>query len=196
MGYRWHATMTAPPELIAEFLNDCENARYKIEPNGSAGESEGSWYEVDADFAAFSKLHPGVPMSILGEGEEPGDIFRIYARGGKVERIAAKVVHPDPPRWYLPPSLINMAAEALFAHRRGETEVLNEAAFERCSRALRMRECLEEILRIAAPSQQGEIPALEIPGDLELQALGAVKALVAELQDVKGPSQSGGRYVR
>lgn len=43
-----------------------------------------SWYDHDKDMRAYSRAHPGVVFVLDGDGEEVGDVWRKWYRGGQV----------------------------------------------------------------------------------------------------------------
>ena len=53
------------------------------------------WYNWVDDISKLSKLYPLKIFKWDCEGEESGDIWRIYAKNGKVETVRAKIVFDD-----------------------------------------------------------------------------------------------------
>jgi hypothetical protein len=49
------------------------------------------WYEHEKDMIALSKEFPDVLFELYGEGEAPGDLWRKYFKGGKIQRCYAKI---------------------------------------------------------------------------------------------------------
>jgi hypothetical protein len=53
------------------------------------------WYDSNSDMAILSEQYPGWLFVLKGEGEDSGDIWRLYAYRGKTHIIKAKIVWPD-----------------------------------------------------------------------------------------------------
>lgn len=54
------------------------------------------WYDHDSDMLAVSTLLPGVTLTLSGEGEEQGDVWRKVYRDGKiVKQQKARLVFDD-----------------------------------------------------------------------------------------------------
>jgi|14_taG_2_1085336.scaffolds.fasta_scaffold63781_1 hypothetical protein len=58
-------------------------------------EGEIKWYGWDDDMKGYSKKHPNVTFSILGEGEESGDLWVAYFKNGKMHFAAAEITYED-----------------------------------------------------------------------------------------------------
>ena len=80
--------------LIAEFVGENEEAAYAIDEDGSVEESC-KWYGHEKDMRAFSMKHPEALFRLSGEGEESGDIWAEYYRGGKMQNCKARIVIPE-----------------------------------------------------------------------------------------------------
>ena len=67
---------------------------------GSLIMSDFSWYEHEEDMAKLAARFPSTTFQLSGEGEEAGDIWRMYFRHGR-EPVTqrARVVFDDPPEW-------------------------------------------------------------------------------------------------
>jgi hypothetical protein len=57
---------------------------------------EVKWYEVAETVAVVSAKHPGVLITILGQGQTPGDEWIIHAHGGEIERHKRAAWVPPP----------------------------------------------------------------------------------------------------
>lgn len=56
--------------------------------------SDLKWYDHEADMAEVSARHPGAFITMDGNGEEDGDVWRLYACNGKTEKVEGKIVFP------------------------------------------------------------------------------------------------------
>jgi hypothetical protein len=82
------------PELTTKLVEENEEANYALESDGSSSESC-KWYDHEKHMREFSAKHPDALFKLSGEGEEAGDIWVEYYRGGKVQQCRAKIVFPD-----------------------------------------------------------------------------------------------------
>jgi len=53
-----------------------------------------SWPSYLEDIKNFSELFPAVTIYGEGSGDEPGDLFRLVAKGGKVVEKLATIIYP------------------------------------------------------------------------------------------------------
>lgn len=95
IGYytRFKLTVTGETDIdvIGEFRNENDYAEGALDENGrSAGECK--WYDCKEDVLELSKKHPNILFLLEGEGEEAGDVWRLYARNGKSCYQKAKMV--------------------------------------------------------------------------------------------------------
>ena len=81
-------------DLIAELRTECDEANYALDDTGGSEESC-KWYSHDIDMKRFSEKHPEALFRLSGEGEESGDIWQEYYRGGKRQVCKARIVIPD-----------------------------------------------------------------------------------------------------
>lgn len=100
MGYYWRATLDASPEAIADLRSRSRDARDKLDEAGRTTEGELSWAAMLKDLRELSTRHDEA-IILHGEGEEAGDVFKVYARGGQIKRVDAEIVHGPPPVWFL-----------------------------------------------------------------------------------------------
>ena len=68
-----------------------------------SGESDDrvKWYEHEADMCKMSLEIPGVLFHLMGEGENTGDLWDLYALNGRVQKHKAEIVRKpfDPKGW-------------------------------------------------------------------------------------------------
>ncbi len=62
-----------------------EEASYALLPNGETNNSDARWYKHEDDMRAFSKWHPSFIFKLHGDGEEQGDVWVKYFKGGKMQ---------------------------------------------------------------------------------------------------------------
>ena len=90
-------------EILEPDMTEEDRARYYADKEGRfynaidiALQEEMKWYESDADMRQLSNEFPEVEFTLDGEGEESGDIWRAYYKGGKSQYTDAHVSF-DPP---------------------------------------------------------------------------------------------------
>jgi hypothetical protein len=94
MGYITAYSLSISPStadadaIIEDFLDTCEGASYAINEDGTT-EEPCKWYDHETDLKSFSKKYPDVLFILEGEGEESGDIWKLYVQNGKSHRIQA-----------------------------------------------------------------------------------------------------------
>ena len=77
-------------ELIELLRGECDYANYALQENGKTLESC-KWYDHEDDLKSFSRKHPYALFILNGEGEESGDLWKLYCRNGKVHRAKAVI---------------------------------------------------------------------------------------------------------
>lgn len=96
MGYYTRYDLTVEsldyPEIIEDLRNKNASARYALDENGDSEEGC-KWYDRREDMVAFSKLYPDAFFILHGEGEEGGDLWRMYVKNGKVQEVKAEIVY-------------------------------------------------------------------------------------------------------
>jgi len=55
------------------------------------GNVNAKWYDHEDHITQVSRQFPLVLITVDGEGEESGDMWRLYARNGEFEKVEAKV---------------------------------------------------------------------------------------------------------
>jgi len=80
--------------LISELREWCEDARDSFDDDGKC-EEETKWYSHREDLISFSKNHPEAIFLLCGQGEESGDIWREYYKGGRIQVCRAVISFDD-----------------------------------------------------------------------------------------------------
>jgi hypothetical protein len=97
MGYGTRYELLLKPykdEVIPELREYSEGAAYALNDDGESSESC-KWYEHENELKTFSKRHPNILFTLLGEGEESGDIWRLYVKDGKKKKVKAKLIFEE-----------------------------------------------------------------------------------------------------
>lgn len=81
-------------EIIKLFREECEDASYALDEDGSCYESC-KWYDHEVQLKAFSKKHPEVLFKLKGEGEESGNLWIKYFKNGKMQVAEAKIIFEE-----------------------------------------------------------------------------------------------------
>lgn len=104
MGYTTYFTgsVDGPTELLEEFFDWLEGhdefGKYGADPHGFVNSEFGddmSWYDHEEDVAELSKQFPHILFFLKGEGEEAGDVWKLWARNGKTKKVQAELVFPE-----------------------------------------------------------------------------------------------------
>lgn len=97
MGYYTRFSLSiieGDDNLINEFRNFSENAKYTIDEDGDSEESS-KWYSYHEDITKFSKTKPDAIFCLEGEGEESGDNWKLYVKDGHSQECRAELVYPE-----------------------------------------------------------------------------------------------------
>jgi len=103
MGYytRFELKITEPKNstlteesIIPEFRKKYECAKYALSEEGYT-EEPCKWYECEDELKEFSKSYPEHLFLLEGEGEESGDIWKLYVKNGKCQRASAQVTFDE-----------------------------------------------------------------------------------------------------
>lgn len=81
-------------KIIANFREVCENAKYAISDEGYCEEPI-KWYDSEKDLREFSKSYPEVLFTLIGSGEESGDLWMLYVKNGKAQMATAVLTYPE-----------------------------------------------------------------------------------------------------
>ena len=107
MGYytRFSGGVTGPPELLNVFSADAAEGvtygRHDAElddwlTGDFFGGDTAKWYGWKEDLVDVSKRYPNLLFFLEGEGEEPGDMWKAWARNGRVVETKARIVFDEP----------------------------------------------------------------------------------------------------
>lgn len=86
MGYYTNYTLIVDNEdfenIIWLFREEYADAKYALDEDGSSS-GETKWYSHKEELEKFSKGFPDVLFTLSGEGEETGDLWKLYVKNGK-----------------------------------------------------------------------------------------------------------------
>lgn len=80
--------------VIQQFREDCDNAEFAIDENGDCINST-KWYDHRDDLIQFSLKHPNMLFLLEGEGEDTGDVWKLYVKNGKSQLCEAIITFDD-----------------------------------------------------------------------------------------------------
>jgi hypothetical protein len=76
-----------------------ENVDYEKEISEIVGynpfEDISKWYDHENIMKEFSEKHPNTLFKLIGTGEDNDDMWHIYFRNGKMQRIQAEIVFAE-----------------------------------------------------------------------------------------------------
>jgi len=108
MGYntRFKAGVSGEGPVLERFYRDAENDKrfgdYDVPLSDFNSQyyvfdgKECKWYSWNDDLKGLSKEYPNLLFTLEGEGEEPGDLWKAWARNGKSVTVDAKITYPEP----------------------------------------------------------------------------------------------------
>ena len=84
-------------QIICDALNEITDYEFGLTSETSIKNEEGEikWYSSLEDLKKVSSLVPEALIQVDGEGEESGDIWRSYYKGGKCQMVEVKIVYED-----------------------------------------------------------------------------------------------------
>lgn len=80
--------------IIRGFRNFSHNAAYALDEEGTE-QNTCKWYRYKAELTRFSLNYPEVLFLLAGEGEENGDMWKLYVKGGKSFEARATITYPE-----------------------------------------------------------------------------------------------------
>lgn len=97
MGYYTSFELDVQPwadDIIPAFRSINATAEYCLSESGSTEESA-KWYDHKEDLVAFSRSYPDTLFVMSGEGEENGDMWKLYVKNGKSFYAEAIITYPE-----------------------------------------------------------------------------------------------------
>jgi len=98
-------TLKAESKPLLEKALEFWRADFGIDNEGEIIEKDGvfevslgvccSWVGYHEDIQNFSEIFPTLTIYAEGSGEEPGDLFRLVAKDGKVAEKQAIIIYPE-----------------------------------------------------------------------------------------------------
>ena len=84
-------------EAVAEkALTDYDYENIPLMMLGGHDDTYMKWYDYAKDMKKLSDQYPSVLFGLSGEGEEPGDLWKLWARNGKVIIAKARITFDTP----------------------------------------------------------------------------------------------------
>ena len=80
--------------IINELRNFSSEAKYALDEDGDSREVC-KWYDHTEDLIKFSINYPTWLFTLSGEGEEAGDVWKLYVLNGKKQLAKAKLTFDD-----------------------------------------------------------------------------------------------------
>lgn len=81
-------------ELLESIIENDREMFYGINSDGSTYDSV-KWYDHEIDMKYISSLHPSHIFMLEGSGEDSGDIWVKYFKGGKMQVCRAKITFDE-----------------------------------------------------------------------------------------------------
>ncbi|HBU90253.1 MAG TPA: hypothetical protein DEB53_03445 [Bacillus pumilus] len=97
MGYytQYEVEMDKDAELVREYVNENFDGNGNLTAVFNGWDDELKWYGHEVDMRAVSRQFPDVLITLTGEGEDSGDMWRKYFKGGKMQECPAKITFDD-----------------------------------------------------------------------------------------------------
>jgi hypothetical protein len=98
MGYYTTYKLKIEPELSISEVNQVltQGDRDGYWFDADSGMRDAKWYDHEPDMRALSRLNPDHLFILDGEGEEQGDVWRKYFKGGKCQEWRPSEQIPEP----------------------------------------------------------------------------------------------------
>lgn len=126
MGYRTDWKIRVIPEEMEDVaFEKIKKVSYYDIWNGSI--TEAKWYNVYTDLEKITLDDHSFALIIDADGEESGDIYRIYAWGGKTETVNPSITYEDPSWWEDVQTAMDKAKlEKIRLREQQEKDLLNQ----------------------------------------------------------------------
>ena len=96
MGYITTFELTVPnAEVYAETVKSLTGYEWYAE-SSDVLMMQGKWYDWESNMRNLSRYHPLVLFELNGQGEDLGDLWRAYFKGGCMQRIEPTFAAFDP----------------------------------------------------------------------------------------------------
>jgi hypothetical protein len=98
MGYQTNYTLEVPGEVsepLQDFLERDMTSDFPLICLMEGRTGSWRWYEWMRDMRRVSKKFPRTLFILSGEGETPGDLWKAYFLGGKVQVCKARITFED-----------------------------------------------------------------------------------------------------
>jgi len=121
------------------------------------------WYDWSKDMASLSLKYPNLLFSLEGEGEDSGDIWKAWARNGKVVEARAKIIFEpagdldellplDPEAEAREAAEASKAANARLEKAKRDAEEAFQAARRAATKAQNDLEAISKLQELAVPT--------------------------------------------
>lgn len=83
-------------EEVAQNLESISDYRFKIvDSNKMESTDQIKWYDCQEDMLRLAEKYPTITFLVEVEGEESGDLWRLYVRGKEKLRVKPAIVWPE-----------------------------------------------------------------------------------------------------
>lgn len=102
MGYETSFKITVEPrstrsllEAIVEKIENLDNCYPYVNSQGNAIHASCKWYEHEDDMRIVSTHFPEIVITVNGDGEESGDLWRRYYKNGKCQKAETRITFTE-----------------------------------------------------------------------------------------------------